>query len=119
MTAQLNLSTEQDDDGMAASQPRPSNAPQPSPTAQPTAKPVQASPRPASAEEKQTMRERAAAVDLTPTEFANVILRATGAEPRTWPTDEAAEQTLGRLIDHLAAQAVDRVLAGIAAKAGA
>ena len=85
---------------------------------QPTARPAASSPRPASAAEKQTMRDQAAAIDLTPTEFANIILEATGAAPRTWTSDEAAEQTLNRLIDRLAAKAVDRVLAGIAAKAG-
>jgi hypothetical protein len=60
------------------------------------------------------LEPRARAAGLSAGEFANVILQAAGEPPRTWRSDEHAEQTKNRLLDQLPARLKDAVLAGIA-----
>jgi hypothetical protein len=83
-------------------------------TSQPTARPAAQSDRPASAAQKRMLNARAGEAGLAASELANVLLGAGGAASREWPGEDAAAQTLGRLMDRLPARLVDDVLEGIA-----
>ncbi len=87
-----------------------SNGAQSSAQSQPTARPPAASERRASDAQKRMLNGRAAAAGLSSSGFANLILLAAGEPERTWETEAAAANTLGRLVDQLPAKLVDAVL---------
>jgi hypothetical protein len=119
MTAQLNLATDEDDDGQAANASKVANgspvSAQPSP--RPVAVPAKPSERPAAANDIRRIEGLAADADMTDAELANVILFAAGEQPRVWHQESAAASTLKRLLDRLPARLVDQVLDGIARNA--
>lgn len=121
MTAQLNLATDEDDDGQAANGSKTANgAPSPvsaQPSPQPVAVPAKPSERAASEDDMRRIEVRVADADMTDAELANVILVAAGEPPRTWHQEGAAASTLKRLLDRLPARLVDAVLDGIARNA--
>ncbi len=121
LIAYLNLARGDDDDGAAASRPNgaqsasngaqsASNGAQSSAQSQPTARPPAPSPQRASAAQRRMVYGRAATAGLSSSGFANIILIAAGEPERTWETEAAAANTLGRLVDHLPAKLVDGVL---------
>lgn len=66
-------------------------------------------PRPSTVRQRNMLRAKAKAAKLTQDEFANLILVATGHDVRTYSGDDHAKQTVDRLLDHLAASAVNKV----------
>lgn len=86
------------------------NGQRPAPTA--TTKPND---RPASANQRRLLNNRAAEADLPPSDFANIILKAQGDEPRDYDSQEAASGHLSKLIERLPMRLVDAVLDGIKA----
>lgn len=106
LTAYLDLTIDEDDDGVAANTP---TATSQSTSQQPTA----AEPKPASAKQRTMLEAVATERALSPGDFANVVLVTAGEPPRVWQTDEHADQTLKRLLDKLPASLVTAVKTGI------
>jgi hypothetical protein len=77
---------------------------------QPTAAPAQQTERPATAAQRGKLNAKAAEAELCPTDYANVILIAAGEEVRDFESEEAAQQTLNRMLDRLPARLVDPAL---------
>jgi hypothetical protein len=120
LTAYLNLTIDEDDDGRGANTPvsapvdRYAEAEAAHHAApQPVAAPAKPTERPANAKERGMLEARARAAGLSAGEFANVLLVAGDAPPRVWRTEEHAEQTLKRLLDRLPAKLVTAVKDGI------
>lgn len=103
----LNLAADEDDDGNAAVAPRSTGR-------------VSASSngggagRVATAKQRGLLNARASEHGLTPGQLANVILAATGNEPREFEDDQDALSFVNRALDRLPGAAVDKVLEGIA-----
>ena len=113
LTAVLNLTTGEDDDGAAASAPPATSQV----ASQPSAAPAQPSERPATAKQRGLIEARAREAELTAAELANAIKRAAGAQTEIWKPG-AAERWTVRALDRLPARLVDAVLEQIKATAG-
>lgn len=124
LTAYLNLTIDEDDDGAsantAAAAPRYSEATTaPEGTdadaPRPQAAEAKASGRPATVKQRNLIRVRAREAKLSAAQLADIILSATGNEPRKMD-EEAAERWIARSLDRLPGKksVVDAVLAGIA-----
>lgn len=114
LCAYLNLTVDPDDDGAAANHPpasQPTSQPtsQPQPTAQ---RPPQSGGRPATVKQRGMIRAKARDGALSAAALADVILKATGNEPRHM-AEEQAERWLKMGLERLPGAAVDAVVAGI------
>lgn len=69
--------------------------------------------RVASPGQRGMLTAKAGAAQLAPSEFANVILAAAGQDSRDFDSEDQANELVGRLLDRLPAQLVDRVLVEI------
>lgn len=114
LTSYLQLTVDEDDDGASANQVRTIGDGVPTDRAtadtQPTAKAPKKSERRVTEGRKGLLRtvqqERGIPADV----LANIIIVAAGEEPRQWSSDDAAENTLGRMIDQMPARLFDEVL---------
>lgn len=79
---------------------------------QPTADPPRPAGRPAGLAQRQEIE--ALAKQITPGQFANVLLVAGGAPEKRWDDLDAAQRWADRALDHLPASLVDAVKDGIA-----
>jgi len=111
ITAQLNLATEDDDDGQVAQgasrgQSRP----------QATAQPAKTGQTPASAAQRRMINGRASEKGMSADALANIVRGALGEEPRDF-TEESGRKWLDRYMDRLPGTKVDLVLKAIEALA--
>jgi hypothetical protein len=122
LTAYLNLTIDQDDDGLAAGtiQGTSEGTSEGTRTASqsPTARPARGSDRPASARQRTMIEIRVREAGLSPGVMANVLKQAGGETPVIWTDEDAATRWGKRALDRLPARLVDDVLAGIAASGG-
>jgi hypothetical protein len=79
-------------------------------TPQPVAAAVQQTERPANAKQRGLLNARAAEAGLCFSDFANVVLIASGQPTRTFESDGDAENWLKRALDRLPARLVDPIL---------
>lgn len=108
LQAVLNLVADEDDDGNKASGQRQ--------RPQPTAEPSNGGPRLATAKQRGLLNAKAGEAALSPSQFANAILLAGGAEePREFADEDAAKALVNRMLDRLPAQLVDPTLSAIEA----
>lgn len=113
--AVLGLVADEDDDGNQASRPtarRQGTNGNGTPAV--TARPAQGAPRPATPKQRGLINAKASEAELDPMTLANIILHATGNEPREFDDFEAAERWLKPAMDRLPGKAVDGILEGIA-----
>lgn len=138
LVAYLNLTVDEDDDGWGANTVREpvdryaqaealagssggeqgssdAGGAEASATRRPQAEPAKPTERRATAKQRAMLEARARAAKLQAGEFANVVLTCAGEPPRVWRTEEHAEQTLKRLLDHLPARLVTATKDGIGA----
>ena len=116
LSAVLNLVSDDDDDGNAASLPAQSRAASSNGSRQPESRPANGSgERIASAKQRGLMNARASEAELCPTDYAAALLKAAGQEARDFESEDHAQQFVNRQLDRLPARLVDKVLEEIAA----
>jgi len=116
MTAQLNIATEEDDDGgTAQGAERSGQTANGHGSRQPESRPANGSgERIASAKQRGLMNARASEAELCPTDYAAALLKAAGQEARDFESEDHAQQFVNRQLDRLPARLVDKVLEEIA-----
>lgn len=82
-------------------------------TKQPTAAAPRESERAANAKQRGMLWAKARDAELTPVQFANVVMVAKGEQPRDTDDQDAANRWLNRELDRLPARLVDTVVEGI------
>jgi uncharacterized protein (DUF2384 family) len=121
LTAQLNVATDEDDDGRAAQAAQPSRSASTdgrtvdritvAPVA--VAAPVEATERVASARQRGMLNAKAADARLTSCQFAEVVTRVWKGKPDVFESNAVAQAWLNRHLDRLPARHVDSILAAL------